>query len=300
MTTNRREPRRMDQTAAQIATRREALEAAGREEWIRATREGRNAQARTPEELRELGARALARKSGKASGLDEAFMSGRGPAEAVVVTAEAAGPEIEHQDDAAAQRLAGYSKVQFEPTLGERIQSYPGSRVYARIEADWDPARSSGKTVWPSDEILDAGERHKGAYDTKDGKEKLDFFGIDSSGAVVLQGANGKVTSRAHNEFDSARGRPHPDSKATIHWHIDKDSDGFVDHPGSGEFAAGDANPLRQGLPNGTVSDGEVGWHGLDNGRLVFLYPNGTMTNDQIRQKQRNLNREQKLFYRKK
>jgi hypothetical protein len=46
------------------------------------------------------------------------------------------------------------------------------------------------------------------------------------------------------------------------------------------------------------VSDGQVGWHVLDGGRLKFIYPTGSMSQEQIDLMQQNLNYEQGKFLR--
>jgi len=69
---------RWSQTAAQIDEQRRALEAAGREEWNRATREGRNVAARTTSELRALGARVLPGVSAVVNGATDAATAGLG------------------------------------------------------------------------------------------------------------------------------------------------------------------------------------------------------------------------------
>ena len=293
MATNQGEGRRMRQTAAELGARREALEAAGREEWDRATREGRNVQARTLQELLELGARALARKAGKAGGLDEAFMSGRG--DRVTVTAAQADED---------ELVRPESQVAFEPTLNERVQGSPGSRLYMRLYADWDPARSNGVTALPSDEVLDAGEKYKRALKAKGDREPVGFFVRGKDGALTLQAAK-KVKSRSSDRSGfapagySATARPPGNELAAAHGHPNGAA-GFLDNPEDGvSHGYGDSGYLRSGKPMGAVYRGEVGWHGLENGRRVFIFPTGTMSDADIAQMQKNLNNEQQLFYKK-
>lgn len=85
---------------------------------------------------------------------------------------------------------------------------------------------------------------------------------------------------------------------AGIHGHIDKGPDksnGMVDDPKSnGGF--GDTQALKAGLPMATVSQGQVGWHEIQNGQLQFTYPEGALTGGQEKQMQKNLDNEQKLF----
>jgi hypothetical protein len=69
---------RFQQTAAQIEEKRRELEAAGREEWNRATREGRNVVARTTQELRALGAEVVPRMGAFLNGATDAATAGLG------------------------------------------------------------------------------------------------------------------------------------------------------------------------------------------------------------------------------
>ena len=84
-----------------------------------------------------------------------------------------------------------------------------------------------------------------------------------------------------------------------IHGHIDggaNKSNGMVDAPKlNGGY--GDTQSLKAGIPTATVSQGQVGWHEINNGQLQFSYPQGAMSGGQERQIQRNLNNEQKLFH---
>jgi len=36
------------------------------------------------------------------------------------------------------------TNVEFEPSLNDVVNAAAGKRIYARIEANWDPSRSSG------------------------------------------------------------------------------------------------------------------------------------------------------------
>lgn len=83
------------------------------------------------------------------------------------------------------------------------------------------------------------------------------------------------------------------------HGHRDGYSAGFVDAP-TRPNPYGDTASLSRSnpIPTATVSDGQVGWHVLDNNRLKFIYPSGSMTPEQVELMQRNLNQEQRLFLR--
>jgi hypothetical protein len=59
----------------------------------------------------------------------------------------------------------------------------------------------------------------------------------------------------------------------------------------------GDTQSLKAGIPTATVSQGQVGWHEINNGQLQFSYPQGALNNSQQNQMQRNWNNEQKLFH---
>lgn len=69
---------RLRQTVGDIDEQRRAVEAAGREEWNRATREGRNVAARTTQELRALGAKVLPRVAAVTNGAVDAATVGLG------------------------------------------------------------------------------------------------------------------------------------------------------------------------------------------------------------------------------
>ncbi|MGS0998314.1 RHS repeat-associated core domain-containing protein [Rhodanobacter sp. UC4451_H18] len=85
---------------------------------------------------------------------------------------------------------------------------------------------------------------------------------------------------------------------AMVHGHIDsgpQESNGMVDDPKS-NGGYGDTQSLKIGIPQGTVSHGQIGWHEMVDGRLQFSYPAGALNSKQTDQMQNNLNVEQKLF----
>jgi hypothetical protein len=278
---------RLGQTAADIDEQRRALEAAGREEWDRATREGRNVTAQTTQELRALGARALSRAAGS---------TGDRPGEIFVTAARA-------PDDAGdggrvndGQRLTPAANVAFRPTLQQTIDNSPGKRLYMTLQADWDPSRSNGVTGTTTNEMLDAGEAYKNSYEVGAGHEQMASWGDYGDGSLFLETPESKVKTGSSAGADFASAVFPKDSVAGVHWHRDRGSDGFVDDPRESPY--GDTALLKYGRPMATVYQGEVGWHVIENGRLKFIYPAGTMTQSQVDQMQRNLNAEQKKFYR--
>lgn len=244
-------------------------------------------QARTVQELRALGAQVLAQRA-----------SALRPDE-VAVTAAGAGQGEEGVDET--ERFRPSDRVDFVPSLNETVDAAPGKRIYARIEADWDPARSSGVWNMPSDALFDSGDHHRMNYNRKSTKEKIGFFVPDGAGGHTLEDPPGKTRTSSSRTGDSARAPIRHDAEAAIHWHLDRDSKGYVDNPDDPRAKEyGDTGYLRNGKPIATAFKGEVGWHGLENGRLVFLYPSGTMSQAEIDAMQENLNREQKMFYRRK
>ena len=111
-------------------------------------------------------------------------------------------------------------------------------------------------------------------------------------------------TACRHSASGDGRRLLRQDADGAIHWHLDGRSNGYLDDPDNPAdpraSGYGDAGYLQNRKPIATAYEGEVGWHGLENGRLVFDYPSGTMSQRQIDEMQRNVNREQRMFYRRK
>ncbi len=87
-------------------------------------------------------------------------------------------------------------------------------------------------------------------------------------------------------------------------------SDGMIDKWDPSRDLYGDIESLRGGnpVPMATVSEGRIGWHQLEDGRLQFMYPVGSYSGSKKDQEeeqkmikiiQENLDRQQSLFYRK-
>ena len=142
-----------------------------------------------------------------------------------------------------------------------------------------------------------AGEAGKGQVAVTSGdKEKVGFVIKEPNGTLAVQSA--KAQTGATDTGSTARVTIPPGAVAGIYGHIDSGenaSNGMVDDPRSnGGF--GDTGSLKAGLPMGTVSQGQVGWHEIHNGQLQFSYPKGAMSSAQTREIQKNLNAEQQKF----
>ena len=98
----------------------------------------------------------------------------------------------------------------------------------------------------------------------------------------VAQDAITGSTSRT----DTASAKIPADAEAVIHGHIDGRSDGVI--------SPADAAPLRQGLPNGVVSEGRVGVTEIISGRLQFRMLDGRMTQHESHELQKSLDRQQR------
>jgi hypothetical protein len=105
------------------------------------------------------------------------------------------------------------------------------------------------------------------------------------------------VTNSTDRTAEIVRTAPQPGDVAVIHSHIPGDGESLADIP-KGDHKAGDAQSLRQGMPNGTVLRDRIGVHEIVDGRLQFRMIEGKMTYDERRQIQKNLNIEQKEFER--
>ena len=76
----------------------------------------------------------------------------------------------------------------------------------------------------------------------------------------------------------------------------DRAANGFVDEPalngGYGYFES-----LKDGLPNGVVYSGQIGWNEMDPGQLIFTYPGGSMSATQEALKQQHMDVAQESFH---
>ncbi|MGZ3272706.1 MAG: hypothetical protein ACXU82_04750 [Caulobacteraceae bacterium] len=207
-----------------------------------------------------------------------------------------------------------------------------GGRKYIVLQAEtFDPARSNGVTAMPSNEMVDAGIAGAPTVAVSYGPEEkmayiIPFPVVPTSADIdpqtglasalrmkptVFMPSGPAAATGASVAGNTARGRPPANALAVGHGHIDDGppdpfgqsprSDGMVDSPGdNGGYGDTDSLRLSNPIPTATVSNGRVGWHGIDDGRLKFVYPPGAMTPEQVQQMHKNLNREQNLFLRSK
>ena len=174
-----------------------------------------------------------------------------------------------------------------------------GNEKQCTMTADtFSQKHSNGQTATASAETRAAVNSGKSTVVVKSGSnEKLAFAVKGADGKTTVQPASNTKTARTSTGNTASATIPQG-AVAAVHGHIDGGSDasdGMVDDPGS-NGGYGDTQPLKAGLPNATVSNGQVGWHEIVNGQLQFTYPGGAMSSSQQSQMQQNLNTEQKLF----
>ena len=165
----------------------------------------------------------------------------------------------------------------------------PGSTKSGCIRSDsYTDSRTTGQTIRSSERTDRAMVAGKNAVAVREGgtKEKVGFVKSDS-----VQVAS-DATTASRRGVDSATATIPKGADAVIHGHIDGRSDGVI----SDKRGIGDAGPLKSGLPNGVVSEGRVGVTEIVNGRLQFRMIDGTMTPREIREVQRNMDRQQNYF----
>lgn len=176
-----------------------------------------------------------------------------------------------------------------------------GQPYLAISASSTDPSRSNGLTSMPTPADSAAATAGMAQVSVPMGNaERVGYIGHSPSRVVPVQGQAGSGDDFDTYTYQQPRGSP------SIHGHIDSrprgsselPSDGFVDST-EARGGLGDAWSLAQyAQPMATVSHGQVGWHVMDNGQLKFLYPQGSMTPDQIQRMQKNLDQEQKKLLR--
>ena len=192
----------------------------------------------------------------------------------------------------------------------------------------YDPLMSNGKTAIPNADMIatmnaskwytavtDAGPE-KGAYIIR---LPLDFTAKADDGPVsernlTLTNPKSEMyyslpsfgakpgSTRTANTLNF--GRKFPIGTVTLgHGHPDGDSDGMIDDRNPSQKpdpVVGDVGSLLrpEPMPMATVSKGRIGWHQLENGRLQFMYPSGTLEKHEVEEIQKKLNLQQSLFHR--
>ena len=163
---------------------------------------------------------------------------------------------------------------------------------------NYDPARSSGVTAIVTPSMIGAVNANRRRLAPNGGSDEPAIFGVpDGVGGYTIISAKGRAHSTPSGVSKTV---PKPPNAAWIaHGHLE-DANSFVDVPSMAK-GFGDAHSLSSSkpIPNFTLFNGQAGWHDLDNGRLRFTYPSGSMTPAQIEQLQRNLDEEQVRLYRK-
>ena len=124
--------------------------------------------------------------------------------------------------------------------------------------------------------------------------EKIGFLNGDKNGTITYRNPTDARTGSTSTQ-DNARATKQPGDVAVIHGHIPGQSQGMQDDPQRGR-SLGDSQPLTKGLTNGTVLGNRLGVHEVVNGTLQFRMIDGTMTSQERRDMQRNLNDEQRIF----
>jgi hypothetical protein len=192
-------------------------------------------------------------------------------------------------------------------------------QIYSVLKArTYDPARSNGVTAMPDPNMVTAAIAGRSAVAVPYGRRERAGYLVAPPAATATAGVDGPsgsvprlpmvieprgVKTRVEGEANTATFRMPNTALAGIHGHIDSGpdgaSDGMVDnadvYKGYGDTFT---LSLQPPVPMFTVSHDRVGWHGLDQGQLKFVYPKGALTPDQIWRIQDNLDREQLHFLR--
>jgi hypothetical protein len=203
---------------------------------------------------------------------------------------------VEKMEAAAGERAVG--------DLGTSAR-IPNDWNFERIQAAFDPSRSTGKTAVFSQDGLDAVYKYQDQVQVSRGgqSEKLGFLVPSSDGSLTYKVPD-DFSAYGSRMSDNAGGTPPAGAVYGMHGHIPERDDGFVDAPTS-NGGYGDTHSLHRPapMPMATVArtpDNRgyvVGLHEIDNGRLQFRFPAGSLTREQRRQIQRNLDVEQDKFY---
>jgi len=163
----------------------------------------------------------------------------------------------------------------------------------------YDTAHSTGQTTVATPAMQQAATTGAGTVAVHSGtQEKLGFGVKDANGNLTVQAATGVTT--ATNATGSTAGSAVPTgAEFGIHGHIDtgpNKSNGMVDAPSlNAGFGDTKSLALHNPMPMATVSQGQVGWHEIQNGQLSFAAPVGAVTPAQQQAIQNNLNSEQML-----
>jgi len=191
---------------------------------------------------------------------------------------------------------ANNNPYKFTDPDGRAVSCASGS---CTMTADtFNPAKSNGQTVLASPDAKAAANAAIPQFTVSSGKnESLGFIVAGPNGQSVAQPAANVQTGNTSTASTASATIP-SGAQAVIHGHIDGGaykSNGMVDAP-KANGGYGDTQSLKAGLPTATVSQGQVGWHEVNNGQLQFSYPQGALNKPQEQQMQKNLNSEQKKF----
>ncbi|MES2496806.1 MAG: hypothetical protein V4618_11870 [Pseudomonadota bacterium] len=206
-----------------------------------------------------------------------------------------------------------------------------GGVDYDVISANtYDPARSNGRTGIPNADMIatmNADKRQIAVTDPRaidEAATRIIRLPIDFRGQFDNRPASEKNLPLTNPKSDMLYSLPviDPETKkrgrastlrfgklsdgtvALGHGHIDKgpeQSDGVIDVWDPSQDLYGDVESLLgdNPMPMATVSNGRVGWHQLDNGRVQFMYPSGLLSKHEVDAIQANLDKQQRMFQRK-
>ncbi|MHA3794822.1 hypothetical protein [Sphingomonas sp. YL-JM2C] len=230
----------------------------------------------------------------------------------------------------AAKGDKGSDVVRTRKTIG-------GSDYYVINANTYDPALSNGVTSIPNEDMISIWNTHKNQVAVKGGKVEKGAYTIalpidfsvktdDPPNERNLSLLNPKPTmyyplpvintkTGSTDQVDTfSFGRPNEWPIGTVglsHGHIDGTSEGMADYYdlSTDPKIYGDIGSLlgNDPVPTATVSEGDVGWHQLENGRLQFVYPARELLEENEAKRaakrakmiQENLDRQQLLFQRK-
>ncbi|WP_169742237.1 RHS repeat-associated core domain-containing protein, partial [Arenimonas composti] len=192
---------------------------------------------------------------------------------------------------------SGSNPLKFKDPDGRAVKCVGG--VCTMTADTFDPQKSNGKTLDVTPEMREGAEKSK--HRTRsDGNRELSHYLVQTdSGEVRAYYPTNAETRVRRARGGTVVGTDRPEGAvAIVHGHNERGerkSDGFVDKPELNE-GYGDTEGLLYDLPVATIYRGQVAWHTIRGGQLVFEFPEGSATPTQIDQLQINLNNQQLLF----
>ncbi|MDB5710465.1 MAG: hypothetical protein JWL96_2535 [Sphingomonas bacterium] len=206
-------------------------------------------------------------------------------------------------DSLAGHWNADHSAFVIDKTLGQTIKPITTGQVgtdmiIAAPVSHADRSRLSGVNIVATPAMRAAAASAAAMVAVQSGRDEKSAYGyLMPDGRIEVRPAVATLMNNGSSSGLTIRPSGPGIPIFLIHGHSDSDSEGMVDAPDRNHGYGDTYELMRFHIPVATVFNGQIGWHEMKSGQLIFSAPANSQNQDYIDHIKKNLTTSQKNFF---